>query len=72
MQIILDAKREMEHRDNKFKAAIAGIDLDAHLEKRNEEKFAEVEKRAMARLYGDAAVRRMEYDDFGLEIEVEE
>lgn len=69
LQIILEAGREREQRHNKFMAAIQGIDLEGNNEKVN--KFDEVQRRAEAKLTGKSEAV-LEYDEFGLDIEVEE
>ena len=69
LQSILEAGREREQRHNKFMAAIQGIDLDDSKDKMS--KFDEVQRRAEARLTGKSEAV-LEYDEFGLDIEIEE
>ena len=72
LQAILEASREKEHRQNKFMAALKGIDLDENDAEDSKKRFDEVQRRAETRLYGEKNVTASEYDFFGLDIETEE
>lgn len=66
---ILSAAREKESRQNRFLAAIQGIDLGDEKNKAKE-KFDEVRTRAEAKLTGRSQ-DEIEFDALGLEIEIE-
>lgn len=69
---MLTAKREAEHREHKFMAALKGVDLDADAKNDAQERFDEVQRRVETKLHGEQAVANKEYDFFGLDIETEE
>ena len=71
LQAILDASREREHRQNKFAAALKGVNLDEGKEMDAKEKFAEIQRRAEAKLTGKPEAQ-LEMDEFGIDIEIEE
>ena len=52
LQLVINALREQELRNQKFFAAINGIDLDKAAAKDAEEKFMQVKQRVDARLAG--------------------
>lgn len=68
----MDAKRKEQHEQNKFAAALKGIDLDKDSKNENQRRLDEIQQRVNKRLYGEKAVEQAEYGEFGLEIEVEE
>lgn len=77
LMVTLNAQREVEHRKQKFMAAIQGIDLDENSSSSKEEPEVTVEMiqaRAIARLTGDtgkAALTEMGItDDFGLTYDI--
>lgn len=67
---ILDAARKQRHDQNKFMAALKGIDLDKGQQTSAEEKFNEVQNRVQAKLRG---VRQevITMDAFGIDVETE-
>jgi hypothetical protein len=69
---VLDSKREVEHRQNKFTAAINGIDLDEGSKGENQRRLEELQEKVWREQYGDRAVDRHQYFEFGIEIEEEE
>jgi hypothetical protein len=69
LEAVIRAKRDEEHRHHKFLAALKGINLDE--DNSVKERFAEVERRAEARRTGKT-VEQLEFEEFGLDIEVEE
>ena len=72
LRAILDAKRREQHEQNKFAAALKGIDLDKDAKNENQRRLEEIQERVNKRLYGERAVEEYQLGDFGLEIEVEE
>ena len=52
LEAILDAERERQYNQNKFLAALKGIDLDANAAKSAQERFEEVVEAAYAQLEG--------------------
>lgn len=72
LQAIIEASREREHRRNKFAAALKGIDLDEGTKQSNEERFEEVQRRALVKLHGERAVDNSELMSLGFEVEIEE
>jgi len=71
LEVILEAAREREHRNMKFMAAIQGIDIDKDNKEQAAAKFDEVQQRVQARLQGKS-VEQLEYDELGLDVEIEE
>lgn len=71
LKLILDAHREQELRNQKFLAAIQGIDIDKNTKEKAEEDFKRVEQRVQARLAG-ISEKKLEYDALGFEIEEED
>lgn len=71
LRVILDAARERDHRNQKFLAAIQGIDLDEGSQQEHQAKFEEIQQRVQARLQG-RSVEELEYDELGLDVEIEE
>lgn len=71
LYIILDASRKKEHNRNKFLAALQGVDIDEGQQTSAEERFNEVQNRVQAKLSGQSQAS-IEFDFFGLDIEVEE
>lgn len=70
LQAILDASREREHRQNKFAAALKGVNLDDH-ENTVQQRFDEIQMRAQSKLTGESK-DKIELDVFGLDVEIEE
>jgi hypothetical protein len=62
----------VKHRDNKFAAALKGIDLDEGSQSENQRRLDEIQRKVWIDLHGQAAVNKHEYFEMGLEIEVEE
>ena len=71
LRVILDAAREREHRNQRFMAAIQGIDIDKDKKDAAKERFEAVEQRVQARLQGKTK-EELEYDELGLDVEIEE
>jgi len=71
LKVILDAARERDHRNQKFMAAIQGIDIDKGAKNSIKERFDAVQQRVQARLQGKS-MEQLEYDALGLEVEIEE
>lgn len=71
LEAILRASREREHRQNKFMAALKGIDLDKGSQEEAGEAFDRVQRRVNARLYG-ATEEQIEHLELGFDFEVEE
>lgn len=71
LQAILGAARKQRYEDQRFMAAIQGIDIDKESNDRAAERFEEVKKRADAQLQG-RSVEELEYDELGLDVEIEE
>lgn len=67
LHMILKAARDREERQNRFAAALKGINLD---EGKNDEAFEAVQRRAEARLAGKTE-DEIEFEELGIEIEVE-
>jgi len=71
LRVILKASNEREMRHNRFMAAIQGIDIDKDDEAESQEAFERAQRRAEARLSGRSE-NEIEFDEFGLDIEIEE
>lgn len=71
LKFILDAARERDHRNQRFMAAIQGIDIDKGAKEDAKEKFEAVQQRVTARLQGKS-IEQLEYDELGLDVEIEE
>lgn len=71
LEAILVAAREKEHRQNRFTAALKGIDLDKGRVDDAKEKFDEVQRRVEARLTG-ANEKQLEFDVFNIDVETDE
>lgn len=71
LELIIKKAREKEQREQKFMAALKGIDLDSSQED-NQERFEKVQKRAQAILQNKSAdeVERDDFAELGLDIEV--
>lgn len=70
LEMIIDASREKEYRQNKFLAALKGIDLDAPAKEDIKERFDRAKMRAEARLTGKSA-EELELDSLGIEVETD-
>jgi hypothetical protein len=68
LTLLLDAAREREHRQNRFMAALKGIDIDKDND--IQDRFNEVQRRAEARLTGKSA-ETLEWDEFGIDVDDE-
>lgn len=71
LQLLIKSSREVEHRRNKFLAALKGIDLDEGQKESAEDAFARVQRRAESRLRG-VSEESLEMEALGMDIEVEE
>jgi len=71
LRAIIDASREREHRQNKFNAALKGIDLDEGERKRNQDRLDAIQMRVNARLSGRSE-HALESNDLGFTLETEE
>lgn len=65
LEAIVKAARDREHRNNKFMAALKGINLDEDDDAK--ERFEAVKRRAEARMSGKSE-EQLELAEFGLEI----
>lgn len=70
LRVILDAARERDYRNQRFMAAIQGIDIDKGAKDEAKNRFEEVKQRVEARLQGKSQ-EQMEYDNLGLDVEIE-
>lgn len=70
LEMILDAARDLEHRRNKFAAALKGIDIDAPTQEESKAAFERARVRADAVLKG-VNPEHAEYEAMGIDIEVE-
>lgn len=70
LEVILTAARKKEERNQEFLAAIQGIDLHSNEKNDAKERFDEVQRRVEAKLTG-ANEKQLEFDVFGLDIEIE-
>lgn len=70
LHAILNASREREYRQNKFMAALKGIDLDDKDKVDAKERFEEVQRRVQAKLSGKTE-QQLEMDELDLDFEVE-
>jgi hypothetical protein len=71
LEAILSASREREHRQNKFLAALQGVDLDKHQQEESEEAFDRIQRRAYAKLSG-MSEEMIEHGEFGMDFEIED
>lgn len=71
LRMILDAARERDYRNQKFMAAIQGIDIDKGAKDSAKERFDAVQQRVQARLQGKSE-EQLEYDALGLDVEIED
>lgn len=71
LKLILDSYREKELRNQRFFAAIQGIDLDKQQAKSAEEEFLKVQQRVEARLAG-INEETYELNSIGFDVETEE
>ncbi len=69
MNQVLDASRKVQREQNKFLAAIQGIDIDKG--KAADSSFEDVKRRAEAKLRG-MSEEQLEFADVGISIEVED
>lgn len=68
LEKILDASREKKHQENKFMAALKGINIDEDVNAKD--KFDEVSRRAEARLSGKST-EELEFASFGIDFDTE-
>lgn len=68
LELLVQAARDREHRQNKFMAAIQGIDLDDAGTETAQEKFDAAKRRVAAKLSGKSE-EQLELDSFGLDFE---
>jgi hypothetical protein len=71
LELILDAHREQVHANQKFFAALKGIDLDAPSQDEVNDRMERVRNRAAARLKG-ANPEHADLESMGIDIEIEE
>lgn len=71
LKAIIGASREREHRQNKFAAALKGIDLDEGEKEAIKERFDAVQRRVRAKLTG-ANEKALELDEIAFDFEEEE
>lgn len=71
LKVILDAARDRDYRNQRFMAAIQGIDIDKGAKEDAAEALERVKMRAAARLQGKS-VEQLEFDELGLDVEIEE
>lgn len=64
LNAIVNKSREIKHQQNKFLAAMKGIDLDQSTDQ--EERFNEVQRRVEAKLSGKSK-DEIEFQDFGID-----
>lgn len=64
LNAIVNKSREMKYQQNKFLAAMKGIDLDQSTDQ--EERFNEVQRRVEAKLSGKST-DEIEFQDFGID-----
>ena len=64
LNAIVNKSREQKHQQNKFLAAMKGIDLDQS--ENQEERFNEVQRRVEAKLSGKSQ-DEIEFQDFGID-----
>ena len=71
LEAILSASRDREHRQNKFMAALKGIDIDKEIGGSAKDKVEEMKQRLAAKQAGKSE-DHFEIEQFGLDVEVEE
>lgn len=71
LELILRASRDKEQRQNKFLAALQGIDLDKDKVEDTQEAFDRVQRRVQAKLSG-ASEEQIAHGDFGFGFDIEE
>lgn len=71
LEAILKASRDRETRQNKFLAALQGIDLDKHDQTDAQEAFDRVQRRVQSKLSG-ASEDQIEHNDFGFGFDIED
>ena len=71
LNAILGAVRDREYRQNKFTAALKGVDLDKHSAEQNQERLEAIERRVQARLSG-VSEEKLELNELGFDFEFEE
>ena len=68
LEAILEASREQRNEQNKFLAAIQGVDLDKANGESVQDRFDAVKRRAEAKLSGRSEIE-LEYAEFGLDMD---
>ena len=71
LKLIIDSSREKSERDQRFLAAINGIDLDKDAGGSAQDKFDEVQRRVEAKLSG-IDKETYELNELGMDVEIEE
>lgn len=71
LEALLKEAREKEQRNQRFLAAIQGIDLDAHSKESAEDKL-EAAKRRVAAMQSGKPKEEFEFDELDIGYEVEE
>lgn len=72
LELILSAAREKEDRNNRFLAAINGIDIDGDKEEKTVKEKVEEKKQILAAQAAGKTREQFELDAFGIDIEIEE
>lgn len=67
LQLLVDASHRVEHRRNKFAAALKGIDIDDEVD----DKFEEVKRQAEAQLAGMSEEEYV-FDLIGIEVDADD
>lgn len=65
LDMIIKHKREKEHRDKQFAAAIQGIDIDKGAKSEVQRRIEEVKRRAEIKQRGEETVQQEEFADLG-------
>lgn len=72
LQLILEAMREQEHRNQKFFASLKGIDLDKYAEESAQERVQRIKDRVYAQQMGENPEKFELQQHFDHDYEVEE
>lgn len=71
LEAVVTAAHKKERRHHEFMAALQGIDINKPENDETKQRFDEVQRRANAKLTGKSE-NVLEYDELGLDIEVED
>lgn len=71
LELVVSAARDREERNNRWLAAVNGVDLSQTEGQNAKEKVEEMKRRREA-LDAGKTFEEFEFDEFGIEIEVEE